>query len=276
MEVSFWGFEMRNNLMVLAVSAVALCGAVSAQAADLAYDATRGGDFGVVDLGTGAFTLRGNSGVQLTGLAVGADGALYSSRYGGSDFYRINPLNGSVTTIGISTGMTYLAIGSTLSGVYALGGDEYLYSIDIGTGAASKIGNAGFSRTVIGMSTGSANLYVAWRQPYSGNELLYRVNTTDASTPYVGYSGPTTFGALATVGGTLYGGADPGNDIYTLDPATGLSTFKANGTGSTKDIFGLAPISASAVPEPASWALMIMGFGTAGATLRRRRAAIAT
>jgi PEP-CTERM motif-containing protein len=31
--------------------------------------------------------------------------------------------------------------------------------------------------------------------------------------------------------------------------------------------------SAAAVPEPASWALMISGFGAAGAALRRRRAA---
>ena len=31
----------------------------------------------------------------------------------------------------------------------------------------------------------------------------------------------------------------------------------------------------AAVPEPASWALMIGGFGLAGATLRRRRAAVA-
>jgi hypothetical protein len=29
------------------------------------------------------------------------------------------------------------------------------------------------------------------------------------------------------------------------------------------------------VPEPASWALMIGGFGLAGATLRRRRSAVA-
>jgi len=31
----------------------------------------------------------------------------------------------------------------------------------------------------------------------------------------------------------------------------------------------------AAVPEPATWALMIMGFGTAGAMLRRRRLAVA-
>jgi hypothetical protein len=34
--------------------------------------------------------------------------------------------------------------------------------------------------------------------------------------------------------------------------------------------------SESGVPEPATWALMILGFGGAGATLRRRRVAVAT
>ncbi|PZQ62265.1 MAG: hypothetical protein DI570_11570 [Phenylobacterium zucineum] len=32
-------------------------------------------------------------------------------------------------------------------------------------------------------------------------------------------------------------------------------------------------MSGTAVPEPASWALMILGFGAAGATLRARRSA---
>jgi hypothetical protein len=32
---------------------------------------------------------------------------------------------------------------------------------------------------------------------------------------------------------------------------------------------------AAAVPEPASWALMIGGFGMAGGMLRRRRTAVA-
>jgi hypothetical protein len=35
---------------------------------------------------------------------------------------------------------------------------------------------------------------------------------------------------------------------------------------------GLDDVSLTAVPEPASWALMIGGFGLAGATLRRRKA----
>lgn len=261
---------MRNNLKVLAVAATASFYAASAHSADLAYDATAGGDFGVVDLHTGAFTLRGNSGVQLTGLAVGADGALYSGRYHGTEFYRVNPLNGSVTTIGHSGGMTYIDIGSTLSGVYGLGDDKYLYSIDTGTGAATQIGYAGFWPTILGMSTGSADLYVAWRSNTNGNDYLYRLNTTNASTPLVGYTG-VAYGALVTTGGTLYGGADPGNAVYAVNAATGASAFKANVTGTSRAFYGLAPILAG-VPEPATWAMMLVGFGGLGALLRRRRA----
>ncbi len=42
------------------------------------------------------------------------------------------------------------------------------------------------------------------------------------------------------------------------------------------DGYRLDSISVAAVPEPATWALMISGFGLAGASLRRRRAAGAT
>jgi hypothetical protein len=34
-------------------------------------------------------------------------------------------------------------------------------------------------------------------------------------------------------------------------------------------------VGAGGVPEPASWALMIGGFGLAGAALRRRKALVA-
>lgn len=49
----------------------------------------------------------------------------------------------------------------------------------------------------------------------------------------------------------------------------GLNEGKKHGEWITAD-FSLTP---SAVPEPATWAMMITGFGLAGAALRRRRAA---
>ena len=63
--------------------------------------------------------------------------------------------------------------------------------------------------------------------------------------------------------------SDPGNFnvIFTLEntmpPGEGSLTFLEGGRGTLSGTGG--------VPEPASWALMIMGFGGLGAAMRRRR-----
>ncbi|WP_293904832.1 PEPxxWA-CTERM sorting domain-containing protein [Phenylobacterium sp.] len=72
--------------------------------------------------------------------------------------------------------------------------------------------------------------------------------------------------ALFSVGGidashTARIGFDTPDDVF-LTAASGAT-------------FGHVPPPPSGVPEPASWALMIVGFGAAGAALRRRRALIA-
>jgi hypothetical protein len=54
-----------------------------------------------------------------------------------------------------------------------------------------------------------------------------------------------------------------------------LNTIEVKGVTSASDVAatytGTATFSAAAVPEPASWALMIGGFGLIGAAMRRRR-----
>lgn len=59
--------------------------------------------------------------------------------------------------------------------------------------------------------------------------------------------------------------------------ATGGETGKywaiaAGGTDRLYDAFKIGQITATAVPEPATWALMILGFGAVGTALRSRRA----
>ena len=48
-----------------------------------------------------------------------------------------------------------------------------------------------------------------------------------------------------------------------------------NNQGDDSWVFGLKNLSFGAVPEPASWVLMIGGFGLVGTSLRRRRATLA-
>ncbi|MGL4541677.1 MAG: PEPxxWA-CTERM sorting domain-containing protein [Polymorphobacter sp.] len=86
--------------------------------------------------------------------------------------------------------------------------------------------------------------------------------------------------------GWLLGEQDiDGNNIYTRDYAAGVNNFFNLDIPPDCSIGGWCPsgldrgfatyVDTGAVPEPASWALMIAGFGLTGAALRRRRAAFA-
>ena len=57
-----------------------------------------------------------------------------------------------------------------------------------------------------------------------------------------------------------------------LDGATTLYTY--NGGGASGVTYTVSQVSAA--PEPATWAMLILGFGLAGATLRRRRTGVST
>ena len=113
------------------------------------------------------------------------------------------------------------------------------------------------------------------------------------TTPGYGYFNPSgsdiadgNYGApgpgfkIGSLVGTLT--ATPGTgDWFTIGYAkaivlTGPTTIYAlvNDTFYPND-YGAFDVSVAAVPEPASWALLIAGFGLSGAALRRRRAVAA-
>ena len=216
---------------------------------NFAYEITGPGSdlFGVVDLNTGVFTSLGSMGVTLAGLGS-YGGVIYGGVDRGNTLYSINTSNGVLTAVGTGNiGGGYALIGSIASGLYALGWDDALYSINSGTGAATEIGSTGIPfGTVTGMSAGSNALYV------TSNNSLYALNTTNGSATWIGSTteGESGFGALVSVGGTLYGGAYGAStpDIYTVDPQSGAATFVAaspstpSSTG-VAGFWGLAPVS---------------------------------
>ena len=84
---------------------------------------------------------------------------------------------------------------------------------------------------------------------------------------------------LSLVGGAIYGAngssmlGTGGNVIFDMTGQSGISSILF-GNGEECGPFFLDNL-ASAAPEPAAWGMMILGFGLAGATLRRRRVRIA-
>ena len=100
---------------------------------------------------------------------------------------------------------------------------------------------------------------------------------------YLNDLGPATIrvfsGATELTTGTYFADADPSNNRQTFSYSTSLGpitrfTFASTGGGQLNT--GIDNVSIVAVPEPASWAMMIGGFALAGAAARRReRAALA-
>ncbi len=88
-----------------------------ARAGTIAYAGSSTGEFGTMNLNTGAFTSLGNSGQTLAGLAV-ADGLLFATSYhtANGTLFEVNPANGAVTAIGSATGVDYDDFGSTTGG----------------------------------------------------------------------------------------------------------------------------------------------------------------
>jgi hypothetical protein len=83
--------------------------------------------------------------------------------------------------------------------------------------------------------------------------------------------GPT-FTAPATTGvwQQFFASWNSGSNT-TADIALVNRNLAFSGNDFTLDDISLSTISPQAVPEPAAWALMILGFGATGAMLRRRR-----
>jgi hypothetical protein len=126
-----------------------------------------------------------------------------------------------------------------------------------GIGQAQTVGGAGFNQfefaTVFGSSITSANTYFGFAYNDGGVVAFdYFPSLTTAGT----FVAPEGF--VPALGSTFSSSLAPQQNAF---GALNTRTYSINATAE----------SVAAVPEPATWALMILGFGIVGAALRRRR-----
>ncbi len=148
-------------------------------------------------------------------------------------------------------------------------------------GAANAIGAANGSVATISRIAGGSNLVLQMSQATSGLNTILTGARVTANTNVQIAIGEIVSGVAVFSGNiALPAGLGPN---YTMDlsaacasvSVTGCSLLRIRVQGAPGGIFrldGVSGVSAvSAAPEPATWALMILGFGAVAARLKSRR-----
>jgi len=104
----------------------------------------------------------------------------------------------------------------------------------------------------------------------SFDKLLGPMNLVDGDNPFTFgsiYAGGMFSGIISNSGGVL-SGRELSFSLQTCSP--GMPSVGCQLTNGSARLFAVS----GGVPEPASWALMLIGFGAVGSALRRRRPAM--
>lgn len=170
-----------------------------------------------------------------TTMATGTAGIQSAAQFSADDTGITAALNRAVNTASTT--------GTTLSpAAYNLVGNQSSYSLAPGTSSLPLLSAASGSTSFT--DTNAANLAAFTRTgTFSYNPLITTLTTVVGSNS----GGSVTYAPLTTFTGTL-------TISYNITPLAGGGPTPGPG----------------AVPEPASWAVMLLGFGAIGAVLRRR------
>jgi hypothetical protein len=251
---------------ILAVASFLLLGCTSF-ATPIAWDVTQTHLFGKLNLGTGQFSQISNFGFTPAGIGE-IGNSLFTTDAGGKTLFSINKETGILTQIGnTGSNITYYTFGSTTTGLFTVDTQGGFWTVNPTTGKAGFIGSTQLNMNMgdgyVGLSAGGDVLYIAL------GSSIYTINTSTGLASFVGTIGTTDFGALVTMGGTVYAStAVAPNSIYTFNPTNGTSTFSTLVSGDYA--FGLAP----AVPEPGSFALLGLAGSLLGAYAWKRKRAV--
>lgn len=134
-------------------------------------------------------------------------------------------------------------------------------SVDLIGGGAGSI-----SQTLTGLTAGTTYLLSFW---VSGNPENSQMPNPKTAVLTLGSIGSTVSYTLTAANTRSTMHWEKRSYSFVATGTTALLELASNQTG----YFGMAVdnFSISAVPEPATWGMMIAGFGAAGAAMRRRR-----
>jgi choice-of-anchor C domain-containing protein len=184
--------------------------------------------------------------------------------------------NGSFE-LGVNPGSTFVTLGNGSTGVtgWVVGGDSIDYiggywQAEDGSRSIDLSGNANGSiaqtfDTVAGQAY-LVNFFLAGN-PDGGPAAKLEITSADGGQQQNSVFTVTGSDSRANMGWTAFS-----YNFLATGSSTTLAFASATGTA-----FGpaLDNVSVAAVPEPASWALMLVGFGGLGAVLRRQRRTVA-
>jgi hypothetical protein len=256
-------------------------------------DSTNDGSLALVSQTTGAVSIIGHpAGVsRISGLAFDINGALYATTQpsggfppppgamGASLLLSLNAANGSIlSSVPVKDGTNQISIADLavqpgtgmLFGIRGpndgLNGQGMLYTINKTTGVATPVGNTGDFFGAIAFAPNGTLYMTSADLDNMGNQLnisLKTLNPANANlltvVPMINFMGAL---AVRPEDGTIFGDNGDSAQLFTIDPTTGAETL----IGSTGRTF--VGDLAFQVPEPASLALVAIGFG---ALLLRRR-----
>jgi hypothetical protein len=269
---------MRSQFFTMSLIAGALALPANSHASGLFASTYVAGssDLYMVNASTGAATLIGSIG-QNIGDMTSTNSSLLGIDLTNNALWTINPTTGAASgelsisgTKGEITSIawdpvTHALYGNTTSG---FGGDDQLYRINQTTGAATLIGDLnsvdvyalGFSQT--GVLLGESN---------ASGELV-SISTTTGAAADIGLTGIGSNYDLASRPGdnVVFGLGAQAFGLFTYNLTTGAAT-EVGPYGVDVNLAGLAFLPAgTAAPEPATWAMMMVGFTAVGFAAYRK------
>jgi hypothetical protein len=146
------------------------------------------------------------------------------------------------------------------------------------TAQATSDGDLTFSTGYLDNGAGSPfNEFITWTETWDGlySFDLQSIGVTGAAATDVDFTSVWLSGT-GIVGSILINPAADSTDLFEHYALTDLAldagtyTLRMTGTRGTTSTF-TGNISFAAVPEPGTWAMMLLGFGAVGFAMRRRR-----